>query len=149
SVDLTGNGTFVTDPNGGGYGVPLTVWSRGSANQHGAGTVNTCYLEDWLRTANGVNSGSTYSFALNSDGSTSNVVTCSGNGNKTCSCSSSISAGQGGLSEGADVLTNDNGTVSICPTNAPSCKPNYDVQPSEFPCDLFQYIFGVQAWKDT
>jgi len=149
SVDLTGNGTFVTDPNGGGNGLPLTVWARGAANQHGAGTVNTCYYEDWIRVANGVNSNSTYSFAANSDGTTSTVVTCTGNGNKTCACSTSISAGQGQLSEGSDILVNDGGTVSICPTGAPACKPNYDVQPSEFPCDLFQYIFGVQAWKDT
>ena len=39
--------------------------------------------------------------------------------------------------------------MPICPASYPNCKPNYDVQASEYPCDLFQYIFATQAWKDT
>ncbi len=55
TADLNGNGTFVTNPNGGGNGLPLTVWTRECVNTGGAGTVNSCYQEDWMRTANGVN----------------------------------------------------------------------------------------------
>src|SRR5262249_26543275 len=38
-----------------------------------------------------------------------------------------------------------------CTTSTPStsCKPNLDIKSGEFPCDLFQYIFGDQAWQDT
>ena len=150
---INGNATFVTDQDGGGYGVPITVWSRDYERTNGAGTMDTCYYEDWIRNANGINANSTYSFALNSDGTNSTVVTCSGNGNKTCSCSTTISAGQGSLTFGSDILTNQannpQGDTPVCPTSYPNCKPNYNVQPAEYPCDLFQYIFGSQAWQDT
>jgi hypothetical protein len=158
TVSLNGNGTFVTNPNGAGNGMPITVWSPQCVNTQGSGTVNTCYMEDWLRASAG-----TYTFALNSDGTTSNVPVCSGNGNKACSCqpgtSGSISAGSGNLTEGIDILTNDN--RGTCTGSAPSvsgtagvncattnCRANYNVDESEFPCDLFQYIFGVSAWED-
>jgi len=142
---VNGQAQFVTDPNGGGYGNPVTVWTRGSFKTNGAGTANTCYMEDWLRNTSG-----TYSFATNSDGSTSTVVTCTGSGSKACACSTSIATGQGQWTQGPDILTNDGTTVcSSIVAATSSCKPTYDVQSSEFPCDLFQYVFGVSAWKDT
>jgi hypothetical protein len=156
TVDLNGNGTFVTNPNGGGNGLPVTVWSPQCVNTQGAGTVDTCYMEDWLRSTNG-----SYSYATNSDGSTSNVPVCSGNGNPTCACTGTktITAGSGQLIEGMDILVNDNrgtctggaqqilGTAG-CTSGSTNCKVNYNVDESEFPCDLFQYIFGTQAWED-
>lgn len=157
TADLNGNGTFVTNPNGAGNGLPLTVWTRECVNTGGAGTVNTCYMEDWMRTANGINGGSSYAFAKNSDGSDSTVVTCSGNGNKTCSCSNSLSAGSGNLVEGIDVLSNDavgsctGGNLPVYGTSActgTNCKANDNIAETEFPCDLFQFIFNVQAWDD-
>ena len=157
SIDLTGSGTFVTNPNAAGNGGPLTVWTRGCTNK--TGTPNSCYVEDFMRTANGYNSGSAYSFATNQNGSTSTVVTCSGSGNKVCSCSTSLSYTTSGNAQlaGIDILSND--SVSGC-TNPPvigtgactstaNCKANYNVQPSEFPGDLFRYIFGISAWDDT
>jgi Tfp pilus assembly protein PilX len=153
SIDLNGNGTFVTNPNAAGNGLPVTVWSPQCVNTQGAGTVNTCYAEDWLRASAG-----TYTYAANSDGSASSIPVCSGNGNKACSCSNSISAGSGNLLEGIDVLTNDTkgsctgaatqiaGTAGC--TNVATCKANYNVDETEFPCDLFRYIFNVQAWDD-
>lgn len=159
-VDLTGNGTLVTNPDAGGNGLPITVWTPACAKTHGAGTVDSCYLEDWLRSSKG-----SYSFATNSDGTTSTVPICSGSGNVTCSCSQTLSSGSGGLIEGIDVLSNDSKIISgVCPANVDppvygvdsscvsspsSCKANYDVQQSEFPKDLFQYIFNVSAWSDN
>jgi len=147
---VNGNTTFVTAPDAGGYGVPVTIWSRDYVRPQGAGNPDTCYFEDWIRNGSG-----TYQFESNSDGTTSKVVSCTGKGNAHCYCSQDISVGQGGLTYGSDILDNQanvspaNKQVPVCPTSYPNCKPNYDVQPSEFPCDLFQYIFGVQAWQDS
>jgi len=161
TADLTGNGTFVTNPNGAGTGMPLTVWTRECVNTNGAGTVDTCYTEDWMRQANGYNGNATYTFAKNSDNSDSSVVTCSGNGNKTCACSNTLSAGSGNLAEGIDILTNDSigsctgGNLPVYGTTgsgmcngSTNCKANDNVAEGEFPCDLFQWIFNVQAWDD-
>jgi len=153
TVDLNGNGTFVTNPNAAGNGMPVTVWTPQCVNTQGAGTVNTCYLEDWLRASAG-----TFTYALNSDGTTpSTVPVCSGNGNKACSCSNSLSAGSGNLTEGIDILSNDSkgsctgGNLPVAGTSGctgSNCKSNYNVDETEFPCDLFQYIFGISAWED-
>jgi len=164
NMDLTGNGTFTPNPNAAGSGVPLTIWTPACAKNNGAGTVNTCYVGDWMR------SSGAYTYAMNSDGKTpSPVLVCDGNGNTTCSCSgaNSISQGNGGLIEGIDVLTNDDpahdinnkckikteppvlGTSACTTLNDNSkCKANYNVDETEFPCDLFQYIFKQQAWDD-
>lgn len=40
--------------------------------------------------------------------------------------------------EGWDILDNDGNAGT-----------NQDVRAAEFPCDLFEYAFGVKAWKDT
>jgi hypothetical protein len=159
NMDLTGNGTFTPNPNAAGTGVPLTAWTPSCIKNNGAGTVNTCYIGDWMRADSG-----TYSYALNSDGTPSTVLKCVGNGNKACSCtgSNSISEGNGGLVEGIDVLSNDD-EAHGCKTDTPvygtdacvaaggasNCKANYNVDETEFPCDLFQYIFNVQAWDDV
>jgi hypothetical protein len=153
TVDLNGNGTFVTNPDGGGSGLPVTVCWPQCVNTLGSGTVNSCYMEDWLRSSSG-----TYTYATNSDGTASTVPVCSGNGNNACSCSTSISAGPGSLTEGADILTNDTrGSCrrravptghQRCTANPTQCRANYNVDETEFPCDLFQYIFGTQAWED-
>jgi Tfp pilus assembly protein PilX len=154
SVDLTGNGTFTPNPNAGGPGVPVTVWTPGCIAVQGAGTVHTCYLEDWMRADSGQ-----YSFATNSDGSTStDFVVCTSNGNKACSCtnSNSLTTGPGTVSVGIDILSNNSspGCQSIPVTGTPgctaglNCKADYDVQPTEYPCDLCQYVFGVSAWDD-
>lgn len=159
TLDLTGNGTFVTNNNAGGPGVPVTVWSPQCVTEQGAGTANSCYLEDWLRTANGVNGNSTYSFAANSDGTASTVPVCSGNGNKACSCSTSLSSASGNLVLGVDVLTNqavggcnEKGSGQVVGTSGctdpTTCQANYNVVEDEFPCDLFNYIFHVSAWDD-
>ncbi len=57
------------------------------------------------------------------------------------------------MTEGSDVLTNDNrgtctGTAPTVCVAGSNCKVNYDVDETEFPCDLFQYIFKTQAWED-
>ena len=156
SVALNGNGTFVTAPDGAGHGMPVTVWTPQCVNTQGAGTVNTCHLESWLRASSG-----TFTYATNSDGSTSAIPVCAGNGNNACSCTDSLSAGSGNLVEGIDILSNDSkgsctggnlpvaGTTGTGGCNGSSnCKANYNVDETEFPCDLFKYIFGTPAWDD-
>jgi Tfp pilus assembly protein PilX len=160
SVDLTGSGTYVTDPSGAGPGVPVTVWSRECTKK--TGTINTCYMEDFMRSVGSVNKNATYSFAANSTGSTSGVVKCSGSGT-SCSCSTALSYQSSGnaAQAGIDILSNDSlaGNVTGGCTDPPvigttacttgtTCKSNYNVNPTEFPCDLFQYVFGVSAWSD-
>jgi hypothetical protein len=152
SVDITGGLQVVTNPNSGGVGVPVSVWTRKSVDK--TGTPNTCYFDDFVRDQkNNASPG----FEDNSDGTTSTVITCD-----TCECSSSISYQNSGNNPdmGIDILEVSNTPVigtSAC-TNAlytaGDCKANANVKlPNssgvyEFPCDMFQYVFGVQAWED-
>lgn len=45
STGISGNMTVVANPNGGGPGVPVSVWS--GDNISGAGSMQTCHLEDY------------------------------------------------------------------------------------------------------
>jgi hypothetical protein len=126
SVNLTGTLDVVTNPNSAGTGVPVSVWTRMDVSK--AGAPRTCYLEEWIR-----------------DGGTSDspryiddtaVIRCD-----TCGCPTdgSLSYDFSGntQSEGIDILDID-GDEGV----------NRDVRREEFPCDLFEYVFGVPAWED-
>ncbi len=105
TVDLNGNGTFVTNPGmPPAMASPVTVWSPQCVREY-AGLRHGQYL---LHGRLGLRaSAGTYTYATNSTGTASTVPVCAGNGNKACSCSNTLSAGSGNLLEGPDILTND------------------------------------------
>jgi hypothetical protein len=132
SVDVTGGLQLVTNPNAGGPGVPVSVWTRKDITK--TGTPNTCYADEFYRYG-----------AKNSAPPTldsSGVMLCD-----TCGCNGDVSLSydkSGNVQdEGMDILDIDgsNGTNGL--------GVNADVVPSEFPCDLFKYVFGVEARIDT
>lgn len=133
SVDVTGGLQLVTNPNGGGPGVPVSVWTRKDISK--TGTPNTCYADEFFRYG-----------AQNSapptlyPGTTMPVCdTCGCNGDKSLSYDKSGNV----QDEGMDILDIDGSDGS----NGKGV--NADVLPQEFPCDLFQYVFDVQARTDT
>jgi len=153
SVGITGGIQVVTNPDAAGNGVPVSVWTRQDVQK--TGTPNTCYFDDFLR---GQKTSASIQFEPNSDGSTSQVITCD-----TCECSNSLSYQSSGNAQdmGIDILDVDSVPVigtAACTTALAAgsyCKSNVNVQlPNsttgvyEFPCDMFQYVFGVRAWED-
>lgn len=128
SVDVTGTLQVVTNPNGGGPGVPVSVWTRRDMTK--TGTPNTCYLDEFLRY------GAKNSSPPRFEGA-SKVLVCD---DCTCPTEHTLSyQGSGNLQlEGIDILDVDTHSGT-----------NHDVRPEEFPCDLFENVFGVKAWRDT
>ena len=137
SVDLTGTLQIVTNPNAGGTGVPVSIWTRKDVVKHG--TPNTCFSDEFFRYGNKFNDASW-------TGTTIKTVICD-----TCECSGdkSLSFDKSGnaVDEGIDILDIDGNTTS--PSRAGEV--NLDVRPdqNEFPCDLFEYIFSVKTWLDN
>lgn len=125
SVDITGTLQIVTNPNAGGPGVPVSVWTR--KDIHKTGTPNTCYYDEFIRYGAKNNAPATWE---------EGVIVCD-----TCNCEGdkSLSYDKSGnfQAEGIDILDID-GNQGV----------NYDVRPEEFPCDLFQFVFGVAARWD-
>jgi hypothetical protein len=137
SVDLTGTLQIVTNPNAGGTGVPVSIWTRKDVVKHG--TPNTCFADEFFRYGNKFGD-ATWA------GTTIKTVICD-----TCECSGdkSLSFDKSGnaVDEGIDILDIDGNTTS--PSRAGEV--NLDVRPAmnEFPCDLFEYIFSVKTWLDN
>ncbi|MDQ3288025.1 MAG: hypothetical protein M3Q42_07145 [Pseudomonadota bacterium] len=127
SVDVTGSLQIVTNPNGGGDGVPVSVWTRKDMIK--SGTPNTCYMDEFLRF--GAKNSSPPTFE-----GTTKIVTCDG-----CACPTehtlSYQSSGGTQAEGIDILDVDSGSGT-----------NNDVLAQEFPCDMFENVFGVKAWSD-
>jgi hypothetical protein len=129
SVDLTGTLQIVTNPNAGGTGVPVSVWTRKDVSK--TGTPNTCYYNEFLHNSSGSANGTVYA-----DASSPNFPLCD---NCDCSGADSLSYDAAGnkQTKGIDILDGTGGGA------------NSAVAASEFPCDLFQQVFGVQAWSDS
>jgi hypothetical protein len=141
SVDVTGGLQIVTNPNSGGHGVPVSVWTRKDVSK--TGTPNTCYADEFFRFG-----------AKNSDpptliGTVNKTIQCD-----TCSCGGdkSLSFDKSGnlQDEGIDILDVE-GNSSVNGTGV-----NYNVRSDalsyptcEFPPDLFGHVFGTQAWLDA
>lgn len=157
AIDITGGMQMVASPNAGGTGVPVSVWTRLAVDK--TGTPNTCYLNDWMNDPK-----QTPTFM----GSDPQIAVCD-----DCDCQESLSyANSGNLQmEGMDILNIEHNPPNIYTTDASAtpvagttdctapggdptkydptkCRANFDIKPKEFPCDLFQYVFGLQAWLD-
>jgi hypothetical protein len=140
NIDITGGMQVVTNPNSAGAGVPVSVWTRKSINK--TGTANTCYYNEFLHNSSGGANGTVYT-----DPASPNYPLCD---NCSCGGSDSLSFDNSGnnVQYGIDILQNS-GANSNYSAPLASGYANYDVKPQEFPCDLFQQIFRVQAWRDT
>lgn len=141
SVDVTGGLQIVTNPNAGGTGVPVSVWSRKDITK--TGTPNTCYADEFFRFGAKNNAPPTF------EGTTVKVIVCD-----TCECEGdqSLSYDRSGnvQAEGIDILDVE-GTSANRGTGV-----NYNVRSDadshplcEFPPDLFAHLFGVQVWNDV
>jgi Tfp pilus assembly protein PilX len=130
SVDVTGGLQLVTNPNGGGPGVPVSVWTRRDIQK--TGTPNTCYADEFFRYGAKNNAPPTL------DGTVPICDTCQCNGDVSLSYDKSGNI----QDEGMDILDVDG-------SNGANGKGvNADVLPQEFPCDLFEYVFGVKSRLD-
>ncbi len=122
-LDLKGTLQVVTSPNAGGYGVPVSMWTRGNIDP--GGTPDSCHTDEFYR------SGSPTKYQ--------GILRCD-----TCTCATGqLTQTQGNsCTGGSDLLF---GGTSDCGTNGQVNKTD----PNEFPCDLFEYTFGVAAWRDV
>ncbi|BCT91637.1 hypothetical protein LYSHEL_06610 [Lysobacter helvus] len=154
SSDVTGGLEIVTNPNAGGPGVPVSVWTRHDVDKHG--TPNTCYADEFFRYTQGNHTPTVYQSTIRCDD-----CKCDANGApKTLSFDTSgvnRCTGPSSDCEGIDVLDVETGTNSTTGYNTGGhTGTNYNVRSDaqsfptcEFPPDMFRYVFGVQAWTDT
>ena len=135
SVDLAGTMHVVTHPNAGGSGVPVSIWSRGTLSA--SGTPNTCQADEYFRSGPASFEGDT------------DFITCGTKGKSGCYCpdSDSLTRAQGGtICPGIDVVVAAYGPTSAsCP---PPNLPMDPTDPTEFPCDMFEFVFGIKSWDD-
>lgn len=139
SVDVTGGLQIVTNPNSGGTGVPVSVWTRKDVEK--TGTPNTCYADEFFR----------FGYQNNQPPQVlGNTVVCD-----TCQCEAdkalSFDASGNAVNEGIDILDVETGTNSTnrgtgVNHNVRSDSASYPT--CEFPPDLFANVFGVDAWDD-
>ncbi|MDB6163648.1 MAG: hypothetical protein JWL98_1080, partial [Xanthomonadaceae bacterium] len=147
SAGVTGTLQVVTNANGGGPGVPVSVWTR--VNVDKTGTTNTCYADEFFRYTQGSSTPVPYQGTIRCDD-----CRCDASGAPaTLSYDSS-----GNLqAEGIDVLDVDAGTDSATGYHVGGhVGVNYNVRSDalsyplcEFPADLFKYVFGTATWNDT
>lgn len=142
ALDLTGGLQVVTNPNSGGPGVPVSVWTRRDIVK--TGTTNTCYADEFFRYTQGSVTPTNYQGTIRCDD-----CKCDANG-----APNSISYDSSGnvQAEGMDILDVDAGTTSAqrgagANWNVRSDSVSYPT--CEFPKDMFQFIFGVKVWSDN
>ncbi len=126
SINLGGNIELVTNPNGGGPGVPLSAWSNQSVTI-GSNAV-TCQLGEFLESG-------TPTLDPNSG-----VYTCPASGGGSCSCSHANATGQ--------LSYKDNHTVGGA-TGATQNGGDILGNATPFPPDLFAYVFGYSRTQYT
>lgn len=139
TVTLRGSIDVVANPNAAGPGVPVSIWTRSPVDPNG--TPNTCYIDEFFREGapNAANQGPTFY-------PDTTFVTCRG-----CSCPDNKSLSFGGAGPnscpGIDILAPTKTRSAGCTNEAAN-----DIDPSnprDFPCDLFEYVFGIRAWDDV
>jgi Tfp pilus assembly protein PilX len=141
SIDITGGLQVVTNPNSGGTGVPVSVWTRQNIDK--TGTPNTCYADEFFRFGAKNNDPPVFS-----TGEVKTILcdTCQCEGDQSLSYDRSGNA----QDEGIDILDVE-GTSADRGTGV-----NYNVRSDaasyplcEFPPDLFAHLFGEPTWDDT
>ena len=154
SAGVTGTLQVVTNPNAGGPGVPVSVWSR--VNVDKTGTTNTCYADEFFRYTQGNATPTLYQDTIRCD-----TCKCDANG-----APPTLSFDSSGINrcvaptddcEGIDVLDVDTGTNSTTGYQTGGHEGiNFNVKSDslsyplcEFPPDLFKYVFGAPTWDDN
>jgi len=151
SADLTGTFQVVTNPNSAGTGVPISVWTRGAVNK--TGTSNTCYYDEFIRDGQKNNAEAVLEPPVGTGVTPADQImrcdACSCNGLDSLSFSKSGNQGQMGI----DILQcgTGPGTCDGTKLNDPAnpATSNYEIKKEEFPCDLFQYVFGTAGHRDA
>lgn len=117
AATIDGGGTFeiVGNPNGGGPGVPISVWSGGDFQM--GGSILTCEIDEYLRA--GEVSGEEEDAAFS----------CDISGNSGCNCS--------------EEPLSDADQEHIDVVDANNADDGYAEQTEPFPDDIFEHIFGV------
>ena len=133
SVNIYGTLQVVTNPNAAGTGVPVSIWSP--SNSSGHGTANTCYSNDFYTngTVDWSHAATLPTFPL-----------CD-----SCSCNPSLSSVKGNAiaNHNIDIVDGVDATLNTTGGNA-ALHLDGNQALTEFPCDLFQKVFNVQAWED-
>lgn len=129
TITLRGGIQVVTNPNAAGPGVPVSVWTRQPLDA--GGTPDTCYQDEFYRTG----SPTWYPAVGGTVTAADQILRCD-----NCDC------GTGALTSGHGNACNGGSDILANPAD---CGPNEDVRPQEFPCDLFEHVFGVKAWDDN
>lgn len=130
AVNAGGSADLVANPNGGGFGVPLSIWAKDNADVAN-NAINTCQIGEWLNNYGG---GSAPSPQNVIDGVCA-ACTCTGlrrgfgliSGKETTTGTIRV--------EGIDVLDVEGSGGDV---NVDGAKDS-----TYFPADLFQYVFGV------
>lgn len=132
TVNALGNSQLIPNPDAGGFGIPVSVWTKGNAEIDQA-SFATCQLGEWM---------ANYGTPAPSADDVVNGVCAS------CVCN--------GLCPGSGLLSGD---ASSCPTAKSKLEGedildldgnNSDASPKVrdhkyFPSDLFAYVFGVPS----
>lgn len=154
TADVTGSLQVVTNPNAGGTGVPVSVWSRRDIDK--TGTPNTCYADEFFRYTQGNHTPVLYEGAIKCDecrcDANASPQTLSYDASGTNRCLTNTSD-----CEGIDILDIDQGTNSNAGYNVGGHEgANYNVRADaqsypdcEFPPDLFKFVFGIDAFTDN
>ena len=154
TADVTGGLQVVTNPNAGGTGVPVSVWSRKDIDK--TGTPNSCYADEFFRYTQGNHTPVLYEGAIKCDecrcDANASPKTLSYDVSGTNRCLTNTSD-----CEGIDILDIDAGTNSTAGYNVGGHEgANYNVRSDvqsfpdcEFPPDLFRFVFGIQAFTDN
>jgi hypothetical protein len=127
-----GNMTLVPNPNSGGPGVAVSIWSRGAFDAN-KGSWQTCNMDEYMRTG-----GAAYSGA-------SGILVCS-----DCSCDADDLLSTARDPIGIDIQTPKGPDNAAQFVDADGDGTPDTVLPSiYFPCDMFEYVFGVKARLNT
>lgn len=135
-VETAGSAELVPNPDAAGYGVPLSIWSKGNAEVDSS-NINTCQLGEWLVNYGNLTPPSAEDLA--------NGVCAN------CACK--------GLCPGSGLLSGD---AAACPTGKDKMEGEdildvdshfSDASPKVrdskyFPSDLFAYVFGVPSGSE-
>lgn len=165
SADVTGGLQIVTNPNSGGTGVPVSIWTRKDVDK--TGTPNTCYADEFFRyTKNNVTPTLVPATCPVTEPNCKKTIQCD-----QCQCDvngapTSLSYDNSGnvQDEGIDILDVE-GTSATALGVAPHVGTNGNVRSDalsyaagvlangvpicEFPPDMFKFVFGVSAWSDN
>lgn len=130
-----GNAQIIPNPNGGGFGIPVSVWSKGNADVSSGASFATCQLGEWLDnpgnpapSAQDLRNGVCLSCSCN--GLCPGYGLISGNAN---SCGA-------GTIEGEDILDVDSNFSDAVPKLRDS---------KYYPDDLFLYTFNIPKDQAT